>query len=472
MRATGVLNRIVGCAVAVLLAARPAGADTPATRFPAFSVQDLDGRRVTLTSVLSAGKPVVISFFATWCKPCALELPHLQAFASSTAIPVYLVSIDTAKPAVVSQFVSSLGVTLPVLLDPGARMLGEPCGVLVRGVAQVPRLMVLDADGIIRHVQSGFDPQEDFVASLASRIPAAPQRRRRVTLLLTNSTNGYLESCDCPTHPYGGLVRRATYLRRIRQADPHVLVLDSGDLLPPFVSDAHARAVLAAYALMEYDAVGIGDQELAWKGFIPAISTAPGDAIPFLLSNIVRCEDNACHTIAPMERLLVRDGIRFLVLAITDPDTFALYPERVTKHLEMRDARSVLGGLADARAGEYDVLIVLSHAGFDRDRELAAQFPYVDIIVGGHSQTLLKEPVRVGRTLIAQAGRNGEHVLKLDLEFAAGRGIARVSCEAVPLLKEIPDDPDIRRIADAYLQSLRSAPVPAPRGSVKQEGPR
>jgi 5'-nucleotidase / UDP-sugar diphosphatase len=50
-----------------------------------------------------------------------------------------------------------------------------------------------------------------------------------------------------------------------------------------------------------------------------------------------------------------------------------------------------------------DIILVLSHCGFQADRELAARVPGIDVIVGGHSHTKILQPEQVGRTIIVQA---------------------------------------------------------------------
>lgn len=67
-------------------------------------------------------------------------------------------------------------------------------------------------------------------------------------------------------------------------------------------------------------------------------------------------------------------------------------------------------------------LVVLSHLGYDEDVHLAKDFPELNVILGGHTHTILKEPTQVGSVSICQTGQYGRFVGHLSLRcFADGR---------------------------------------------------
>ena len=65
----------------------------------------------------------------------------------------------------------------------------------------------------------------------------------------------------------------------------------------------------------------------------------------------------------------------------------------------------------------HDLVIVLSHLGLNADRKLASANPYIDIIIGGHSHTLLKQPLKENHTIICQAGHLGEYLGELVIDY-------------------------------------------------------
>jgi 2',3'-cyclic-nucleotide 2'-phosphodiesterase (5'-nucleotidase family) len=66
--------------------------------------------------------------------------------------------------------------------------------------------------------------------------------------------------------------------------------------------------------------------------------------------------------------------------------------------------------------GSVDLLIALTHIGVRQDQELATQCPEIDLILGGHSHTLLEHPVKVGRTFICQGGSHGRYAGLYEVE--------------------------------------------------------
>ncbi len=67
-----------------------------------------------------------------------------------------------------------------------------------------------------------------------------------------------------------------------------------------------------------------------------------------------------------------------------------------------------------------DILVGLTHIGYARDQELAARVPGIDLIIGGHSHTVLTEGERIGNTLIVQAGSRGSHIGVVDFHRGSG----------------------------------------------------
>ena len=84
---------------------------------PAFSLVDLDGKKVSLADY--KGRPVLVNFWATYCAPCKLEMPWLEEFQGKYAgqgLVVLGISSDDASKDLVGKTVKKLGVTYPVLM--------------------------------------------------------------------------------------------------------------------------------------------------------------------------------------------------------------------------------------------------------------------------------------------------------------------------------------------------------------------
>jgi cytochrome c biogenesis protein CcmG/thiol:disulfide interchange protein DsbE len=116
--------RVLFCGAVLAVVLLLAGwGSTPAEdlKAPDFTAEDLDGNNVTLSKILESG-PVVISFWATWCKPCVRELPHLQEIYDKykdRGFSVLAISVDSPRSlSKVKSFVKGHNYTVNVLLDP------------------------------------------------------------------------------------------------------------------------------------------------------------------------------------------------------------------------------------------------------------------------------------------------------------------------------------------------------------------
>jgi len=132
---------------------------------PTFFVRDLTEKNFFLSDTLKLGKPIVLSFFATWCGPCRLEMPELDTLSQSYSdINFYLVDVSgltqgKAKmkedPEKVKMMVESLGVTLQVLMDKYGKVAEK------YGVKSLPRLVVIDQKGIVHYIHDGYAPGDE-----------------------------------------------------------------------------------------------------------------------------------------------------------------------------------------------------------------------------------------------------------------------------------------------------------------------
>ena len=124
-------------------------------QFPSAQLKTLDGAPVDAASLSNDGKPFVISFFATWCKPCLRELKAIAEvypdWQEETGMKLIAISVDEAQNAgKVRPLADSLGWDYEVLLDTN----GELKSAL--GIQSVPHLYIIDGNGKIVENRSGY----------------------------------------------------------------------------------------------------------------------------------------------------------------------------------------------------------------------------------------------------------------------------------------------------------------------------
>ena len=130
---------------------QPELVDKPA---PDFSASTLDGRTVSLADYRGQ-KNVVVTFWASWCGPCRLEMPTLIEFyknnhTDSSDFEILAVSIDDA-PKEAADFASAMKLNFPVLFDSGKRIANA------YSVEGIPTMFVIDKAGKVIYGHAGYD---------------------------------------------------------------------------------------------------------------------------------------------------------------------------------------------------------------------------------------------------------------------------------------------------------------------------
>lgn len=142
--------RVVGATVLMLLAAcGDEGAKAPiiGDSIRPFVARTLAGGEEIRLPEATAGKVVVVRFWATWCAFCKDEMKTIEPLWQQERERGLLVLAVNAgqKPEDIRDFVAELGVTYPVLLDPGAKV------ARAYGVTGLPMTFIVDRDGHVRH---------------------------------------------------------------------------------------------------------------------------------------------------------------------------------------------------------------------------------------------------------------------------------------------------------------------------------
>jgi len=150
------LRRGLVLLLAAAILACSQGETRPAAPAPGFTLADLDGHRVSLADF--AGRTVVVDFWATWCEPCAHQIPVLNDFhreQPDDGVAVLGVSVDAAGRDTVAFYAHHHRIEYPVLL--GSESLARDYG-----VPGFPALAVVDAGGRLVSLHLGVITPEEL----------------------------------------------------------------------------------------------------------------------------------------------------------------------------------------------------------------------------------------------------------------------------------------------------------------------
>jgi peroxiredoxin len=120
---------------------------------PGFSLPALDGRTVSLSDY--AGKTVVISYWASWCGPCKVEMPELRDFykryhKADSDFEILAISIDENRSEA-ERYAAAESLPFPVLLDSNSKVADS------YSVEGIPTLVVIDKTGKVSYASTGLD---------------------------------------------------------------------------------------------------------------------------------------------------------------------------------------------------------------------------------------------------------------------------------------------------------------------------
>lgn len=245
----------------------------------------------------------------------------------------------------------------------------------------------------------------------------------------------------------GGLDRVATVLNSIRSERPDALLLDGGDTWQGSYTTHHTQGqdmVNVMNALKPDAMTSHWEFTLGIDRVTEIVDTLD---FPFLGANIFDKEwDEPAYE---PYKMFERGGVKIAVIGQAFPYMPIANPGWMFPDLSfgVREER-MIEVVAEVRELGAELVVLLSHNGFDVDRKLASRVNGIDVILTGHTHDALPEPVLVGSTMLIASGSNGKFVTRLDLDVRDGevKGFAH---KLIPIFSDvIAPDPAVRALID------------------------
>jgi len=260
-------------------------------------------------------------------------------------------------------------------------------------------------------------------------------------ILFTNNSNGKLVFCNCPNDPYGGLAERVPLVREYREYYDNVLLLSSGGYMGLTGVEMHGPLVFKLMEVMDYDCFGIGDQEL-FSG-LGKFMERFGDQRENIVSASIM-DENGKRVFEPF-RIVEVNGHKVGILGLTCPGAFKFFP-KARMDFGVEDPDVTLAEFLPELRASCDYLVVLSLMGREKDEEIAKKWDGIDLIIGGHSQTLLEKEINISGCRIVQAGKGGGRVGEVVVQFGEAKNVTDVDYKLFEVNDRYKVLPEIEKI--------------------------
>lgn len=268
----------------------------------------------------------------------------------------------------------------------------------------------------------------------------------------------------------------AWLVRQEREKHPDVFLVNAGDNFSgnPVVDQyvPKGEPMLRLLNQLKVDVLTLGNHDFDYGQEILKNAMEKAN-YPMLCANVevAAAQGGIIPQPTPYTILETQKGTKLAVLGLIqvsgDTGIPATHPDRI-KGLTFSD------GIETAKEyrflkNESDVFIGLTHLGYDRDEWLAREMGELDIIIGGHSHTAIKDPKEINGVLVTQAGGNAKYLGRIELTVENGNVTRKkgelIEVKSIPhevpeikaMIREFNDNPELKRV----IATLSKAPAGA-----------
>ena len=280
---------------------------------------------------------------------------------------------------------------------------------------------------------------------------------KRLTILHSNDLHGDFLAEEVDEKLIGGVSMLSGYVNKVRSEEQNVIYCIAGDMFRGSVIDSEFRGIstIEIMNMLSPDVVTIGNHEIDY-GIAHLLFLEKCAKFPIINANLHITTNNA--RLFKSHQIIEIDGMKILFIGILTETVLSMAKKEalVGSFVDIYDAVTEVERVCNAyRSLDIDCTVLLTHIGFEEDKQLAAQLDPslgIDIIIGGHSHTYLEQPEEVNGMLIAQAGTGTDQIGRFDLEIDTDTNrVCSFTWKSIPITDEhCPRDTALEDILNPY----------------------
>ncbi|NLL63314.1 MAG: bifunctional metallophosphatase/5'-nucleotidase [Ruminococcaceae bacterium] len=236
----------------------------------------------------------------------------------------------------------------------------------------------------------------------------------------------------------GGISMLSGYVNTVRKENKNAVYCIAGDMLQGSIIDSEYQGLstIEIMNLLSPDVASIGNHEIDY-GLAHLLFLERCAHFPIVCANLFI--KNPYTRLFQPHIILERDGIRIMFIGIITSEIMqGMSKDILSSFVDVEDAAREVGKICNAwRTVDIDLTVLLTHIGFEEDKKLAELLDPewgVDLIIGGHTHTILEEPEKVNDILIVQAGVGTKQIGRFDLIINMDtNSIADYKWELIPI---------------------------------------
>ncbi len=257
---------------------------------------------------------------------------------------------------------------------------------------------------------------------IGNKVFAEEAKSTKLTIVHTNDVHSRVVGDE---EKYIGYERLATQIKQLKEENPNILVLDAGDTTHglPIATISEGESIIKLMNKIGYDAMVPGNHDFNY-GYKRLIELKEMADFPIIAANVVR-EDGT----RDLEEYTIKeiDGLKIGIFGLTTEETKYKSNPKNTEGVNITDpiakAEEMVKKLKEEKV---DMIIALVHIGVDEESnpkssDIAKKVEGIDLIVDGHSHTMLEEGMVIGDTLLVQTGEHLKNIGVVDIEFVDGK---------------------------------------------------